>query len=106
VAARNPRLSIDGVFVTQPDLLSLDMVVLWHMPLIVFAHALMLLRLAREKIGVGYAGACRAGDSRVSLSREYVEVAYPGARVVGVDLVRLTCTRLKGSVTPWTRLRH
>lgn len=68
VAARNPRLSIDGVFVTQPDLLSLDMVVLWHMPLIVLAHALMLLRLAREMIGVGHAGACRAGDSRVCAS--------------------------------------
>ncbi len=36
--------ALDRVFVTQPDLPPLDMTVLWHMPLIVFDHALILLR--------------------------------------------------------------
>ena len=34
--------------------------------LIVFDHALILLRLPRETIGVGYAGACCPGESEVS----------------------------------------
>ena len=61
--------ALDRVFVTQPDLPPLDMTVLWHMPLIVFDHALILLRLPKEMIGVGYAGACRPGESEVPSSR-------------------------------------
>ncbi len=57
--------ALDRVFVTQPDLPPLDMTVLWHMPMIVFDHALILLRLPREMLGVGYAGACRPGESEV-----------------------------------------
>ncbi len=56
--------ALDRVFVTQPDLPPLDMTVLWHMPLIVFDHALILLRLPREMLGVGYAGACRPASLR------------------------------------------
>ncbi len=56
--------ALDRVFVTQPDLRPLDimMTVLWHMPLIDFDYALILLRLQREKIGVGYASAFRPGS--------------------------------------------
>ncbi len=61
--------ALDRVFVTQPDLPPLDMTVLWNMPLIVFDHALILLLLPREMIGVGYAGACRPGESEVPSSR-------------------------------------
>ena len=61
--------ALDRVFVTQPDLPPLDMTVLWHMPMIVFDHALILLRLPREMLGVGYAGACRPGESEVPSSR-------------------------------------
>jgi hypothetical protein len=43
--------------------------VLWHMPLIIFDHALNLLHLPREMIDVGYAGACRPGESEVPSSR-------------------------------------
>ena len=57
--------ALDRVFVTQPNLPPLDMTVLWHMPLIVFDHALILLRLPREMFGAGYAGACRPADSEV-----------------------------------------
>ncbi len=62
-------VALHRVFVTQPDLSPLDMTVLWHMPLIVFDHALILLRLPREMIGLGYAGACRPGESEVPSSR-------------------------------------
>ena len=61
--------ALDRVFVTQPDLPPLDMTVLWHMPMIVFDHALILLRLPREMLGVGYAGACRPGESEVASTR-------------------------------------
>ena len=61
--------ALDRVFITHSDLSSLDMTLLWIKPLIVFDHALIMLRLSREMIGVGYAGACRPGDSEVSPSR-------------------------------------
>ena len=70
--------ALDRVFVSHPDLPPLDMMVLWNKPLIVFDHALILLRLSRETIGVGYACACRPGESEVSLLCEHDQVAYAG----------------------------
>ncbi len=52
--------ALDRVFVTQPDLPPLDMTVLWHMPSIVFDHALILLRLPGRMGG----GSCAASRER------------------------------------------
>ena len=79
--------ALDRVFVSHPDLPPLDMTVLWNKPLIVFDHALILLRLPRKTIGVGYAGACRPGESEVSSSR-----------------CRVNMTKWRPQVDEWRRL--
>ncbi len=79
--------ALDRVFVSHPDLPPLDMTVLWNKPLIVFDHALILLRLPMETIGVGYAGACRPGESEVSSSR-----------------CRVNMTKWRPQVDEWRRL--
>ena len=88
--------ALDRVFVSHPDLPPLDMTVLWNKPLIVFDHALILLRLSRETIGVGLCR-CLSGLSPgrirslfVSLSCEHDQVAHTGGRMASTSSASLT----------------
>ena len=47
------------MFVPHANLSPLDMSVKWNKSLIVFDHAIVMLRLPRDLIRLGYAGACR-----------------------------------------------
>ena len=50
---------LDRVFVSQASCHSMMLSVIWCQPLIVFDHALLLLRIPHSSVGNGYAGACR-----------------------------------------------
>jgi len=50
---------LDRIFVTHEDSRSMELSVHWCQPLIVFDHALLLLRIHQSLAGSGYAGACR-----------------------------------------------
>ena len=103
--------ALDRVFVSHPDLPPLDMMVLWNKPLIVFDHALILLRLPRETIGVGYAaGACRPGESEVSSSRCRVNMTKWRPQVDEwrrlLQLQLQATESLRDSMDPFEALKH
>lgn len=50
---------LDRVFESQAISHSMMLSVIWCQPLIVFDHALLLLRIQHSSVGNGYAGACR-----------------------------------------------
>jgi len=53
------RAILDRVFISADHLCSMDLSVHWHHPMIVFDHALLILRIQNSLAGTGYAGACR-----------------------------------------------
>ncbi len=53
------KATLDRVLETHDDLVSLELSVLWHCPLIVFDHALLTLQIPHSLIGIGYGGACQ-----------------------------------------------
>ena len=87
------------------------MTVLWNKPLIVFDHALVtslvLLRLPRETIGAGYAGACRPGESEVSSSRCRVNMTKWRPQVdEWRRLLQLQLQATETCVILWAHLKH
>jgi len=81
--------TLDRVLVTHDDLPLLELSVKWHHPLIVFDHALLILRIQHSLIGTGYAGACRP-------DRE----AFPKSRC------RVNLKKWREHVSEWNRLVH
>ncbi len=69
------QAALDRVFVvvTHSNLSPLYIVVKWNKPVFVFDHALILLLLPRETIGVGFAASCSQVNLEVSLSRCHVK---------------------------------
>ena len=63
---------LDRIFVSLADSRSMELSVYWCQPLIVFDHALLLLRIHQSLVGSGYAGACR--PDRVIPSRPRCQV--------------------------------
>ena len=57
------RASLDRVFASQADPGLMQPSVPWCQPLIVFDHALLILRIPHGQVGSGYAGACRPDRS-------------------------------------------
>ena len=80
---------LDRVFVTRNDLPSLELSVQWHYPLLIFDHALLILRIQHSLIGTGYAGACRPDRD-----------AFPSSRC------RVNLQKWRDHLSTWNRLVH
>ena len=61
--------ALDRVFVSRDELPQLELSVHWHCPLIVFDHAVLVLRIQDSLIGTGFAGACRPTRAAIPVAR-------------------------------------
>jgi hypothetical protein len=83
------KAMLDRAFVTSDDLPLLELSVQWHCPLLVFDHALVILRLQHSLIGTGYAGACRPDRD-----------AFPSSRC------RVNLQKWREHMSTWNQLVH
>jgi len=83
------KAMLDRVFLTRNDLPSLELSVQWHYPLLIFDHALLILRIQHSLIGTGYAGACRPDRD-----------AFPSSRC------RVNLQKWRDHLSTWNRLVH
>ena len=81
--------TLDRVLVTQDALPSPELLVQWHSPIMIFDHAVLILRIQHSLIGTGYAGACRPDRD-----------SFPKSRC------RINLRKWRTQVNEWSRLVH